>query len=81
MSDTNVEDVKKQEFADDADTPKNHVDCDSPVEDLKDSDKNDENSMPSHQEEVICSFINTFSCWIQIMSFNSQKLEYNEIEE
>lgn len=61
MSETNVEDVKKQELADD--TPKNQADCDNPVDDLKkDSDKNDVKSMPSSQQEVIFCF-NT--SWVQ----------------
>ncbi|KAI4328467.1 hypothetical protein L6164_020819 [Bauhinia variegata] len=49
MSDTNAEDVKKQEFADDV--PKNQVGCDNPADDLKASDKNDENPMPSREQE------------------------------
>lgn len=63
MSETNVEDVKKQELADD--TPKNQVDSDNPVDDLKDSDKNEENSMPSPQQEVVFCFNIILSSWMQ----------------
>ncbi|XP_061366344.1 uncharacterized protein LOC133309574 isoform X2 [Gastrolobium bilobum] len=52
MEQANVEDVKKQEILDDS--PKNEVDCDNSVDDIKesDNDKNDESPMPSsHQEE------------------------------
>ncbi|XP_054809871.1 uncharacterized protein LOC129311555 [Prosopis cineraria] len=49
MSETNVEDVKKQEMADITTT--DQIDCDNPVDDLKDSDKNNDNSMPSSQQE------------------------------
>ncbi|XP_028762019.1 uncharacterized protein LOC114720540 isoform X2 [Neltuma alba] len=49
MSETNVEDVNKQEIADT--TPTDQIDCDNPVDDLKGSDKNDEKSMPSPQQE------------------------------
>ncbi|KAI4314140.1 hypothetical protein L6164_027076 [Bauhinia variegata] len=49
MSDTNAEDVKKQEFVDDI--PKDQVGSDNPADDLKASDKNDENPMPSSQQE------------------------------
>ncbi|KAI9111387.1 hypothetical protein K1719_017077 [Acacia pycnantha] len=49
MSETNVEDVKKQEIADVTTT--DQIDGDNPVDDLKGSDKNDEKSMPSLQQE------------------------------
>ncbi|KAJ7943445.1 cAMP-regulated phosphoprotein 19-related protein [Quillaja saponaria] len=49
MSNTNIEDMKKQESADD--TPKSQVDVDNSVEDVKDSDKTEENLMPSPQQE------------------------------
>lgn len=55
MSEANsVEDgKKKQELPDDS--PKDKVDCDNSGDDLNESDKdkNDENSMPSSQKEVI----------------------------
>ncbi|KAK4261071.1 hypothetical protein QN277_004122 [Acacia crassicarpa] len=49
MSETNIEDVKKQEIADVTTT--DQIEGDKPVDDLKDSDKNDEKSMPSLQQE------------------------------
>ncbi|KAJ7953836.1 cAMP-regulated phosphoprotein 19-related protein [Quillaja saponaria] len=48
MSDTNIEDVKKQESAD---APNSQVDGDNSVEDLKDADKTEESHMPSPQQE------------------------------
>lgn len=49
MSETHVEDVKKQEIADVTTT--DQIDGDSPVDDMKGSDKNDEQSMPTPQQE------------------------------
>lgn len=54
MSGTNVEDVKEQELTDN--TLKNEDDGDSSMEDLKALEKNDENPMPSPQQEVWCCF-------------------------
>lgn len=64
MSDTNVEDVKKQEFADD--TPKSQV-CNNPVDDMDDSSNIDKNTMPSPQQEVIFCFIIILSSRFQGM--------------
>ncbi|TKY69656.1 Endosulphine protein [Spatholobus suberectus] len=52
MSEGKVEDVKKEEEVGD-DSPKNEVDSEKSVDDLKDSDKDksDENPMPSSQQE------------------------------
>lgn len=50
MSGTNIEDVKEQEPTDN--TLNNQIDVDSSLEDPKALDQNDENPMPSPQQEV-----------------------------
>lgn len=50
MSGTNIEDVKEQEPTDN--TLNNQVDGDSSMKDPKALDQNDENPMPSPQQEV-----------------------------
>jgi hypothetical protein len=50
MSGANIEDIKEQELTDN--TLKNQVDVDSSVDDLTGLDNNEENPMPSPQQEV-----------------------------
>lgn len=50
MSSTNIEELKEKELAYGA--VKNEVDIENVEEDLKASDKNDDNPMPSPQQEV-----------------------------
>jgi hypothetical protein len=50
MSGTNIEDVKEQEPTDN--TLNNQIDVHSSMEDPKALDQNDENPMPSPQQEV-----------------------------
>ena len=55
MSGANNEDIKEQELTDN--TLNNQVDGDSSVDDLnKALDRNDENPMPSPQQEVLWKF-------------------------